>query len=111
MLGFLKDFDEFDALFFVPTEDNSNVFIETKRYLKKGKLIGATNIGPMWHIVLFKFDGSNVKHLDHFEGIFSDPREYVSSLIPSGWYGLIAKKTTTSNKFLQEALANFKSLM
>jgi hypothetical protein len=37
-----------------------------------------------------------------FDAIFSDPLEYMSGLIPSGIFGIMARKTTTSNNFIQK---------
>lgn len=108
---FKKVSDTFDALFFVPMDDDeTEIYIQTSEYKNKGELIDSTEIGPTWHIVLFKHDGKKISDLDSFEGIFSDPREYVSGLISSGWYGVVAKKTTTSEKFIKNALDSFQQL-
>jgi len=95
---------DFDVLFFLPHEESDKVHIEAARYGKKGKLVDDNNIGPTWHIILFKTDENGIKDKDVFEAIFSDPREYVSNLIPQDWYGFVAKKTTTSKKFVKEAI-------
>lgn len=112
MLDYLKKLpDNFDALFFMPVQEaEDEVYVQANHYKTLGELVDSSEIGPKWHIVLFKFDGKKIKDLDCFEGIFSDPREYISGLIPSGWYGVVAKKTTTSEKFLDETLDKFKVL-
>ena len=112
MLDYLKSIpDNFDALFFMPVqEDDGEIYVQANNYKNHGELIGSSEIGPKWHIVLFKYEDKKIKDLDCFEGIFSDPREYISGLIPSGWYGVVAKKTTTSEKFLDETLDKFKVL-
>lgn len=103
---------DFDVLFFLPHEKiDEKIFIESAQYGKKGKLIGNTKIGPSWHIVLFRTDDKgNLKDKDVFEAIFSDPREYISNLIPQDWYGFVAKKTTTSKKFVNKAIAKIDEL-
>jgi hypothetical protein len=49
--------------------------------------------------------------LDSIEAILSDPLEYISGLIPSGFYGIIAKRTTTSEKIINKLLDNMKQSM
>jgi hypothetical protein len=110
----LKDIEDgFDALFFLPTEDDDEVQIHVNRYKNPGNEIEGNDIGNWWHILLFKCneETGSVENLDTFDAIFADPREYISGLIPCGWYGVVAKKTTTSYTFLDDAIAKFKSLM
>ena len=104
MLDFFKKLNEFDVLFFLPHEEQDGVYLESATYNKPGKLIDNSDIGPAWHIVLFKSDRDGVYSKDVFEGIFSDPREYISNLIPQNWYGFVAKKTTTSKKFVKATI-------
>ena len=114
MLGYLKEVSgEFDALFFLPMEEEDSINIITNKYKNPGEPIEGNNIGSWWHILLFKCneDSGYVEELDTFDAIFADPREYISGLIPQGWYGLIAKKTTTSHNFLDDAIDKFKSMM
>ena len=114
MLDYLKDIsEEFDALFFLPMEDEDSINIVTNKYKIPGQPIEGNIIGSWWHILLFKCNEENgtVEHLDTFDAIFADPREYVSQLIPQGWYGLVAKKTTTSHNFLDDAVDKFESMM
>ena len=115
MLDYLAEVgDEFDALFFLPvSEDDESVHIVTNRYKNPGEEVTGNEIGKWWHILLFKCNEESgaVEHLDTFDAIFADPREYISGLIPQGWYGIVAKKTTTSNNFLDDAIDKFKSMM
>ena len=114
MLDYLKEVgDEFDALFFLPMEDEDSINIMTNKYKNPGQPIKGNNIGDWWHILLFKCneESGHVEDLDIFDAIFIDPREYISGLIPQGWYGVIAKKTTTSHNLLDDAIDKFKSMM
>jgi hypothetical protein len=106
MIEFLKKIDQkFDVIFFLPhDEDENGVYLESATYNKPGKLIDDGPIGPAWHIYLFRKTDEGVTHKDSFVGIFSDPREYISNLIPQDWYGFVAKKTTTSKKFISETI-------
>jgi len=113
MLGYLEDIEGFDALFFLPQEDEDEIRIVANKYKNPGEVLEGNAIGPWWHILLFKCNEETgaVENLDTFDAIFSDPREYISTLIPCGFYGVVAKKTTTSNIFLEDAIAKFKELM
>lgn len=115
MLEYLKEVgNHFDALFFLPLEDDDDAIkILANKYKNPGEVIEGNDIGNWWHILLFKCNEESgaVENLDTFDAIFSDPREYISTLIPCGWYGVVAKKTTTSDIFLEDAIAKFKSLM
>jgi hypothetical protein len=113
MLSAMQDLKDFDAIFFMPLEDN-NVHVQSNVYKEKGTPIEGNSIGDMWHIILFQEsdesddDDLAIKNLDTFEAIFSDPREYISDLIECGWYGIVSRKTTTSASFYREALAKFQ---
>jgi hypothetical protein len=53
--------------------------------------------------ILFKEDEEGeLVDIDMFDAIFMDPLEYMSNLIPSGIFGIMARKTTTSNNFIQK---------
>lgn len=111
MLSFLEDIKEYDALFFMPNEV-CDLHIQSNIYKEPGTPVGGGSVGPEWHIVLFQHDEEEDKviNLDHFDAILSDPREYISSLIPEGWFGVVARKTTTSETFLKDALDMFKDM-
>ena len=111
----MNHFDNFDAIFFLPKSDN-DVCIISNTYKNKGTPIEGNEVGDKWHVILFQEDDEEnddnliVKNFDTFEAIFSDPREYISNLIKCGWYGIVSRKTTTSDKFYQDALAKFQDV-
>jgi hypothetical protein len=115
MLEGMQNLGEFDAIFFMPTDKN-NIHIQSNVYKNKGTPVENSTVGDKWHIILFQEDDEEndeelvIKNFDTFEAIFSDPREYISDLIKSGWYGIISRKTTTSDKFYQDALAKFEDI-
>ena len=111
MLAYLKDIVDYDALFFMPVQNNDDdIHIQSNRYKNPGNPVGGNSFGPEWHVILFKCGEESLEHLDTFDAIFADPREYISTLIPQGWYGVVARKTTTSKTFLDDAIAKFKSV-
>jgi hypothetical protein len=50
----------------------------------------------------------DVKFLDKFEAILTSPLDYISMLIPDDWFGIVCRKTTTSDKFAKEAFDNIR---
>ena len=63
-------------------------------------------MGDSYHVILFKAaeDGQLV-NIDRFNAIFVDPVVYMSGLIESGWFGILTKMTTTSEKFINSTFA------
>jgi hypothetical protein len=113
MLDFLKDIVDYDALFFLPMKEDDEINIVSNRYKNPGIPMEETLVGPWWHVILFQTDEETgeIDKFDSFDAVLSDPREYISGLIPQGWYGVIAKKTTTSPEFYQDALDKFATMM
>jgi hypothetical protein len=115
MLDGMQQLGEFDAIFFMPTDSN-NIHIQSNVYKNKGTPVENSIVGDKWHVILFQEDDEEnedeliIKNFDTFEAIFSDPREYISDLIKSGWYGIISRKTTTSETFYRDALAKFEDI-
>ena len=115
MLDGMQELEDFDAIFFMPTDSN-NIHIQSNVYKNKGTPVENSPVGDKWHIILFQEDDEEndeeliIKNFDTFEAIFSDPREYISDLIKSGWYGIVSRKTTTSETFYRDALAKFEDM-
>jgi hypothetical protein len=104
LLEFLKaiEKEKFDSISFLPSDEDC-VRVEGSEFKEPGEKIGGNDIGDMYHIILFQLDEQgDPKNLDWFEGILGSPLEYISHLIPMDWFGIIAKKTTTSGKFAQD---------
>ena len=112
MLEFLKELDgDSDAIFFVPHEDDNKIHIETKTFLEKDEKLDGSVMGDCYHIILFKTeeDGSP-KNLEMFEAILIKPLEYISTLIPQDWYGVVCKKTTKSGEYMNTMFDKLKEV-
>jgi hypothetical protein len=109
MLEALKDMKDSDAIFFIPHEEEDNlVNIKAAGYKDKGEKIGGSSIGDLYDIIVFRLSEEyDITDLDKFEGILIDPRYYISRMVKEDWYGLVAKKTTTSNTFVQDVFDNW----
>jgi hypothetical protein len=103
MLEYLKPFKEAnpDAFYFLPGENNK-IVLESLTYKDFGDKIGGSKLGDEYHIILFKEDAEgNMSGLEMFDAVLVSPYEYISRMMPEGWLGLIAKKTTTSYDFVK----------
>jgi hypothetical protein len=112
MLDFMKELtDPYDALFFLPHEENENkVVIHARKFIDAGEPLDNTSVGPAWHVVLFQTDEEGMaKDIDIFDAVLSEPREYISGLIPMDIYGVVARKTTTSKTFLDDFVAKLSA--
>lgn len=112
MLDVLKDVKEYDTIFFVPHPENDNqVKLEVAKYKDGGEKLDGSSMGDMFDIILFRLDdGETVTDLDRFEGILVEPRTYVSRMIKDDWYGMVARKTTTSKKMADDVFANWTEM-
>lgn len=104
MLDFLKELkgEEFDAYFFLPGETQEKIHIEGALYKDPGEQVGGSSLGKEYHVILFKENETGIYDVDRFDAVFAEPLEYMSSRIPENWYGVMARKTTTSNTFIQK---------
>jgi|APGre2960657444_1045066.scaffolds.fasta_scaffold44142_4 hypothetical protein len=111
MLAYFKDMTDFDVLFWLPTDKEDVMKVESCRYKIPGEQIGGSKLGPEYHIVVFKFDNkTGTYEHDSWDAILSDPRVYVSGLIPQSWYGFVARKTTESQEFVDDILDKIKNI-
>jgi len=112
MLEFLKELkgQEFDAYFFLPGETEEKVHIEASVYKDPGEQVGGSSLGKEYHVILFKENEKGIYGIDKFDAIFAEPLEYMSSLIPANWYGVLARKTTTSNTFIQKTFDKLQEM-
>ena len=113
MIDFPKpdDNEPFDAFFFLPGEDENTVHLEGAVYKEQGEKVGGSAMGDSYHVILFREapDGQLID-IDRFNAIFVDPVVYMSSLIESGWFGILTKMTTTSEKFINSTFAKLTEI-
>lgn len=113
MLDFLEPLKEqkIDFFTFLAGEDEGQINVMGSEYANPGEKIGGSSLGDLYHIVLFrdsKDKRDEYDDVDNFEAILACPLEYASGLIPGGFYGIIARKTTTSHKIMDKLLAMMK---
>jgi hypothetical protein len=116
MLDYLKPLSKrpFDVVTFFEGTSKQKIHVEVNTYNNGGEPIGTTPVGNLYDIILVQDhaeDPDKFDHFDHWEAILACPLTYISQLIPQGWYGVIARKTTTSDIFVQSTLDNLKKLL
>jgi hypothetical protein len=112
MLAQLRDIKEYDTIMFVPHEEDETLTnINVATYKKSGEKIGHTELGDFYDIILFRMsEEDDIVDLEKFEAILVDPRVYVSRMVKEDWYGMVAKKTTTSEEFVQRTFDKWEEL-
>jgi hypothetical protein len=112
MLDFLKPIknDKFDFLSFLDGDKENSIQIQAQDYANPGEKLGGNTLGDEYHIILFRGHETQDKYidLDYFDAILPDPLEYISGLIPAGFFGIIARKTTTSQKIVNKIVDKMK---
>jgi hypothetical protein len=86
----------FDVIYCVSTDKNG-VDVYGNYYGGEVIRLDESQLGSKYHIILFKEDRKGeLYNVDMFEAILIDPLEYLSGLLPQGWFGVFFKKTTVS---------------
>jgi hypothetical protein len=113
MLNLLRNVaTDYDAIFFTPHDkEDDAIEVRSVTYKEKGNEVGGTEMGHFYDIVLFRLsDEYDMTDLDKFSAILVDPRVYISRMIKDDWYGLVAKKTTTSDRFVKDVFDKWASV-
>ena len=113
MLDVLKPIEEFDTIFFVPHPDGDDdqVKIDIAQYKNKGEKIGGSEMGDLFEIIVFRLNEEyDITDLDRFDAILVEPKTYISRMIKEDWYGMVARKTTTSGTLANDVFANWEKM-
>lgn len=98
----------YDGFYIMPGEDEGSLslsYFDFREEFDKGKKIGGSEIGDMYHVIFFKQGDDNIPELDdHFEAIFGDPEIYIKGLIGANIYGCFVRKTENSFKWVDDYL-------
>lgn len=93
---FAKQHPNGDAYSFLPSLEKSNTLrIHALRYKEPGEEVKTEGLGKIYDIILVQFVDDDVI-TEYFEASLTHPLEYISNLVESGMYGVVARKTTTS---------------
>jgi hypothetical protein len=114
MLDYLKSFkhDKYDFLTFLDGEEEDSIMVSGQTYNDPGEKIGGGDLGDSYHIVLFRNHETEDRYidLDCFDAILIEPLEYISGLIKSGFYGIVARQTTTSKPIIDRIVDKMQEM-
>lgn len=101
---------KYDGFTIVPDGEYGNskiVFFELGDDAKNGTPIENSELGDMFHVVIYKFnkEQNDIEFDDTFEAIFVDPVHYAKRLLPN-FYCTIIRKTNTSVKWFEDYLTD-----
>jgi len=106
--------ENYDFLTFLQGDKEGSIEVIGTSYKDPGDSIDKGIMGDSYHIVLFR-DHQEKKDqygdVDSFDAVLIDPFEYISRLITEGWYGIIARKTTTSRPIIDRMLDKFDNIV
>jgi hypothetical protein len=91
-----------DAITFVPNPENeTETVIHGLTYNEKGETIGASSMGDLFDIILFRENEETFYDNEQFEAILVCPYTYSEKMMKDGHFGMIARKTTTSGVIVE----------
>jgi hypothetical protein len=104
MIEPLRSITSYDMLFFTPNVNvEGAVDVTSAHYKDAGTDVEPGIMGNVYDIVLFRLDEEGeVQDLDRFDGVLIDPKVYVSRLVKEQWFGVVARKTDTSIKVIDD---------
>ena len=111
----LKALDEMgktdcDAYMFIPADPQATQMnLQQLKYHEQG-IPEMGGMGNVYHIILYdvqatvdakgKRGDAVLKNKEMFEAVLVHPATYIKRMIKDGWFGVVAKKTTTSYKLV-----------
>ena len=96
--------DDYDGIMFLPHNDDEIQFELLELKENMGKEVGGTNVGLMYHVLLFQHNEEErgMKFIDNFEAIFANPMVYIKGLVGTKIFGLILKKKEKTHLFFDK---------
>ena len=92
--------EPFDGINFYRNDDG-DLEICGFQYKDPGEKISENSNGDMYDIIIFPEDPPKMP--EKFQAILTSPIDYISNMLDNGFLGLVAKTTTTSAEFVNDA--------
>lgn len=87
-----------DAITFLPRQSEIlDTEIHGLTYKDHGVKAEGSDIGDLFDITLFRKKGGKFCDIERFDAILACPYTYANRLLDSNYYGIVAKKTSTSD--------------
>ena len=100
--------EKYDGINFYLNEDG-DVQVDVFTYKNDPEYTGGTEMGELYDIIIFPEDPPKMP--ERFKAILSSPPHYVSRMIEDGFLGIVAKVTTTSDKFMSDTFDHMNSMV
>jgi hypothetical protein len=98
----LKD-EPFDTFFFLPGEKEDQIHLESAVYKEPGDKVGGSVMGDGYHIIIFReAEDGELVDVEQFNAVLVDPMTYITRMLNIDWFGIVARMTTTSEKFIKD---------
>ena len=79
------------------------------QYNNAGEKIGGNSNGDLYDIIIFSEDPPKMP--EKFQAILISPIDYIENMIDNGFLGLVAKTTTKSAEFVDDAFDELNETM
>jgi hypothetical protein len=101
MREFLRNLEnrDFHGLNFYRNQ-KGEISVDGFEFKNFGEKLPGSEMGELYDIIIFPDDPP--KEPERFKAILSSPLHYISRMIDDGFLGIVAKATTTSDKFMGE---------
>jgi hypothetical protein len=102
------------AIAFLPSENpEEQAIIQGLHYKELGDTIKTqSDIGDLYDIIIFRGDiDKGFSDLEQFEAVLSCPFTYSDRMYHGNYYGVVAKKTTTSNEVVDSLIEKIGDLI
>lgn len=90
----------FDGINFYRNDDG-DLEISSFEFKDPGEMLPGSSSGDLYDIILFPEDPPKMP--EKFQAILISPIDYISNMLDNGFLGIVAKATTTSNEFMDQA--------
>ena len=113
-----KVFDEIKkaechAITFLPSDKpEEETVIQGLHYKEHGKKIETeSDLGDLYDIIIFRRDNKGYSDLEQFEAILVCPFTYSDRMYNGKYFGVVAKKTTSSGEVVKSLLEKINELV
>lgn len=95
--------ENFDGINFYINEDG-DVEVDVFTYKNPSEKLKGSEMGDLYDIIIFPEDPPKMP--ERFSAVLTSPTHYVTRMIEDGFLGVVARKTTTSDEFMDNTLSH-----
>jgi len=102
------------AIAFLPSEDpKEQAIIQGLHYKDEGEIVKTeSDVGELYEIIIFQGDiDDGFSQLEQFEAVLSCPFTYSDRMYHGNYFGVVAKKTSTSGEVVGSLLEKIGDLI